>query len=351
MHPILKDRRSLSLYLFVWLALSVVLAALLAFPGKISITGAILFAMPLMLIYAFMSLSAWYVCRAFPLQTTNIVRLLGATAAAAILSSVAWACIGIGWANALEVIQPGLVPSEWLRESLPLLASAGVVLFLLASAVNYLITTFETARATERTALELRVLARESELKALRAQLDPHFLFNSLNSISALTATDPPSARAMTVKLAEFLRASMTYGALETITLEQEMSLVSRFLDIEKVRFGSRLTIDTKLDDSAKTCRIAPLLLQPIVENAVSHGIACLVNGGTIRVTGTCHGSRLHITVENPVDPGRRKNTGTGVGLENVRQRLHGLYGTDGRIDTADDATQFSASLSFPAVR
>jgi hypothetical protein len=84
MHPILKDRRSLSLYLFVWLALSVVLAALLAFPGKISITGAILFAMPLMLIYAFMSLSAWYVCRAFPLQSTNIVRLLGSTAAAAL---------------------------------------------------------------------------------------------------------------------------------------------------------------------------------------------------------------------------------------------------------------------------
>jgi len=349
MHPILKDRRSLFLYLLAWLALALMLSALLAIPGRASATAALAFTLPLMFLYAFMSLSAWYICRAFPLATTNIARLLLTNVIAALLSSSLWVAVGFGWVFVLESLQPGLALHAWHMESLPLLAAAGTLLFFLASTVHYLMATFEASRAAERTALELRVLAREAELKALRAQIDPHFLFNSLNSISALTATDPRSARTMTVKLAEFLRLSMQYGALETISLEQELSLVLRFLDIEKVRFGSRLMIDTDIDEAAKTCRIAPLLLQPLVENAVGHGIASMVDGGTIRVTGTCVDSQVRITIENPLEPGRRMNPGTGLGLENVRQRLRGLYGVRGRIDIVEEPARYAATVSLPA--
>ena len=350
MHPILKDRRFLSLYLLVWLVLAAMLAALLAFPGKISATGAFVFLLPLMLVYAFMSLSAWYVCRAFPINTTTTARLLFSNVLAAFCSSAVWVLAGYGWAIALDGMEPGLAPLVWHRESVPLLAAVGVILFLLAAAVSYLMETIDGSRAAERNALELQVLARDAELKALRAQIDPHFLFNSLNSISALTTTDPRSARIMTVKLAEFLRLSMNYGGLDTISLEQEMSIISRFLEIEKVRFGTRLMIETELDEMSKQCRVAPLLLQPLVENAVGHGIACLVDGGTIRLKGTKSGDRLCITIENPADPSRKKNTGTGIGIQNVRQRLKGLYGSEGRIDFVDAPTQFTATLNLPAL-
>lgn len=349
MHPILKDRRFLSLYLLVWLALAVMLGVLLALPGTATPTGVAVFILPMMLVYAFVSLSSWYVSRAFPLHPTNLFRLVVINVLAALLSCAFWVLAGFGWMLALESIAPGLVPQAWFVGSVPLLGASGVVLFLLASAIHYLLAALEASRVAEKNALELRVLARESELKALRAQIDPHFLFNSLNSVSALTATDPRSARTMTVKLAEFLRLSLSYGALDTISLEQELSLVSRFLDIEKVRFGGRLIVEQSVEDAARECKIAPLLLQPLVENAVGHGIACLVEGGTISVHGKVAGNRLQVTIVNPAEPGRRRNTGTGVGIDNVRRRLRGLYGAEGALTINEDPEKYTVTLSFPA--
>jgi hypothetical protein len=348
MHPILKDRRILSLYLIVWLALALMLAALIAIPGRTPGIGALALSVPLMFVYAFVSLSAWYLCRAFPLHETNIARLLVSNILAAVLSSALWVVAAAGWGAALEWMQPELGPPGWYRDAFPLLAVAGVVLFLLAVAVNYLMATFETSRLAERNTLELKVLTRDAQLKALRAQIDPHFLFNSLNSISALTASDPAAARTMTLKLADFLRLSMKYGVSDTISLEQEFTLVAQFLEIEKVRFGDRLLIQTAMEEDVRDCRVAPLLLQPLVENAVAHGIAGLVEGGAVRIRGGRTGNRLHITVENPVDPGRRRETGTGMGLDNVRQRLRGLYGAEGRIDVSEEALRFVVALSFP---
>ena len=348
MHPILKDRRILSLYLIVWLVLALMLAALLAIPGTIPGIGALALSLPLMLVYAFVSLSAWYVCRAFPLHATNIARLLAANIFAALLSSALWTLAADGWGLFLEWMQPDLGPTGWHREALPLLASAGVVLFLLAVTVNYLIATFETSRLAERNALELQVLARDAELKALRAQIHPHFLFNSLNSISALTAADPAAARTMTLMLAEFLRLSMTYGACDTISLEQEFSLVARFLEIEKVRFGNRLTVEMAMEEGVRDSRVAPLLLQPLAENAVGHGIAGLLEGGTVSIRGSRVANRLRLAVENPVEPGRRKDSGAGMGLDIVRQRLRTLYGTEGRIDITEEPRRFAAVVSFP---
>jgi hypothetical protein len=349
MHPILADRRILTLYLIVWFTLALLLAALLAVPGSVSGAGALALCIPLMVLYAFVSLSSWYLCRAFPLHRTNIARLLVTNILAAVLSSALWVLVATGWGAFLEWIQPSLGPPGWYREALPLLAGGGVVLFLLAVTVHYLIATFEQSRLAERNALELQVLARDAQLKALRAQIDPHFLFNSLNSISALTSTDPAAARTMTLLLAEFLRMSMSYGSCATITLEQEFTLAARFLEIEKVRFGERLAVHSEIDESARVCRVAPLLLQPLVENAVSHGIAGLLAGGTIHIRGARQGNRLHITVENPVEPDRGPSSGTGLGLENVRQRLRGLYGTEGRMDIAQDMNRFRVDVNFPA--
>ena len=348
MHPILKDGSTLALYLLVWIVLGLMCATLLAVPGKAPWSIALAFSLPMMLVYAFMSLSAWYICRAFPLEKTPVATLLTTLALASFLSSTLWSLVGLGWATALETLLPESVPRTWYKGEVPMVGATGVVLFLLAAAVTYLLATFELSRAAERRTLELKVLARDAELRALRAQIDPHFLYNSLNSISALTATNPAAAREMTVKLADFLRMSMDYGACESITFSQELTLTSRFLEIEKVRFGERLVIETAVDETTHQCRIAPLLLQPLVENAVNHGIAHLLGGGTIRLTARRMGSLLNITIENPVEPFRPKKPGTGVGVENVRQRLRRLYGSEGRVDVDENQQRFIASMSFP---
>jgi two-component system sensor histidine kinase AlgZ len=348
MHPILKDRRTLSLYLLAWLAPGMTLAALLATTAGASWVSAICFSLPAMTVYAFMSLSAWYVCRAFPLPGTDLAKILTSLLLAALLSSGLWLVACYGWAALLEWLEPGLAPYERYPASLPLLLSFGVGLFLIAAAVHYLIESLDSARRTERNALELQVLARDAELKALRAQIDPHFLFNSLNSISALTSADPAAARTMTLMLADFLRMSMNYGTLEMIRLEQELTLVRHFLEIEKVRFGNRLVVQTEAEEGTLSVRVPPLLLQPLAENAVNHGIARLPEGGRILLRTGIHGASVRLSIQNPVDPARAGPRGEGMGLRIVRQRLERIYNGAGSLDVHETGGTFVAVITLP---
>lgn len=351
MHPILKDRRTLSLYLLAWLAPGMTLAALLTTTAEASWGSALCFSLPAMTVYAFMSLSAWYVCRAFPLPGTDVAKILTSLLLAALLSSGLWLAACYGWAAALEWLEPGLAPGERYAAALPLLVSFGVGLFLIAAAVHYLIESLESARRTERTALELQVLARDAELKALRAQIDPHFLFNSLNSISALTSADPGGARTMTLMLADFLRMSMDYGALDMIRLEQELALVRHFLEIETVRFGNRLVVQTEAEEGTLAVEVPPLLLQPLAENAVNHGIARLPEGGQILLRTGFSGPSLRLSIQNPVDPARAGPRGEGMGLRIVRQRLERVYDGAGTLDVQENNGLFLAVITIPRRR
>ena len=165
---------------------------------------------------------------------------------------------------------PALAPvTVRFRAQTPFLFAVSVMLFLLVLSVHYVVLAFEAFRDAERQQLELKVLTRDAELRALRAQIDPHFLYNSLNSISALTGTDPAAARRMCLLLADFLRTTLRVSTQESITLAEELTLADRFLSIEQVRFGPRLQVERRIDETASQCRIPPLVLQPLLENAV----------------------------------------------------------------------------------
>ena len=161
------------------------------------------------------------------------------------------------------------------------------------------------------------MLAREAELRSLRAQIDPHFLFNSLHSISALTTADPPNARRMCLLLGDFLRQTLALGGADRITLSREVALIENSLAIERVRFGDRLTVAVDAGD-AGDCLVPPPLLQPLVENAVTHGIA-QARGRD----GQGHGRpRRRLAAgrgRQSLRSGSPKRGGTGVGLANVR--------------------------------
>jgi len=214
--------------------------------------------------------------------------------------------------------------------------------------MHYVIIGFERSNESERQTFELRLLAQDAELRALRAQIDPHFLFNSLNSISALTTNDPAKARTMTLMLADFFRKSLDLGARSNIPLNDELALISEFLTIEQVRFGARLKVEQDIKEECQKVMVPPLILQPLVENAVRHGIAHLVDGGTIRIHCERRGDRLVIQIENPIDLDRPRRKGSGLGLKNVRSRLDALYGNESRLDVEETNDYFQIKLSFP---
>jgi hypothetical protein len=351
MHPILSERGRLAFYLAVWLPVGAVLAALLGLSGRMPWAEAWALALPLAIVFGFVCLNAWYLCRALPLRSSPYARFFVTHAAAAAMASVFWLLAGRGWAELLQAAHPpflGIV--DRFLDQAPLLLAVGALLFLLAVAGQYLLIMFEASRAAEKRALEVRVLSREAELKVLRSQLQPHFLFNSLNSISALTRSDPEGARRMCLLLAEFLRNSLRLGAREAIPLSEELALAEGFLAVEKVRFGSRLAVERRIEEGCGDCLVPPLLLQPLVENAVSHGIAGVVEGGTVRIEARRRAERLDLLVENPRDPTVSGRSGTGVGLDNVRRRLEALYGTDARLDIGNEGPTFRVELDLPAV-
>ncbi len=347
MHPILADRRWLGLYLAGWLPVAALLTTLLALSGSTWAEAAAV-AVPLVPPFAFACLSSWYLCLALPLRGSSLTRLLGTQAAAGAVSASLWMFAAQGWAALLSGTFPGV--DERLARQTPVLLAVGTLLYLLAAALHYVLVALDEQRSAEQRALEVKVLAREAELTALRAQLQPHFLFNSLNSISALTTVDAEGARRMCLLLADFLRRSLGLGSRSSIPLADELSLVASFLAVEKVRFGDRVRFDERIDDETRPCLIPPLLLQPLVENAVSHGIAHVLGGGVIVLEARKRGERLEIAVTNPCDPERPRKGGHGVGLANVRRRLEALYGREGTVRIADGPTEFRVDLSLPAV-
>ena len=193
------------------------------------------------------------------------------------------------------------------------------------------------------------MLAREAELHSLRTQLDPHFLFNSLSSVSALVTSDPKQARQMCGRLASFFRRTLDLGAKSLVSLADEIELVQDYLAIEKVRFGDRLGCEIRVEDKAEDHQLPPLILQPLVENAVRHGIGHVLEGGTVTVRATLEQGGLRIDIGNPCDAERPASRGAGVGLQNVRRRLQAVFGSESRVLAQDHGDRFEVTLRLPA--
>jgi two-component system, LytTR family, sensor histidine kinase AlgZ len=345
MHPILTDRRRLALYLIAWSVLATSIALLALEPGELRVSTAALRTIPPTFVFAFLCLAAWYPVRALPLRRARIAGVLAAHLVAALVIGGLWLLLMRSWgavlAEFLETVPASAEPTAFF--------AMGVLLYLLSVAVHYLLVEFEQARQIEKRELEVTILARDAELKLLKAQLDPHFLFNSLNSISSLCGSSPSSARTLTTLLADYLRKSLRVGVAESITLSEELELLSSYIAIERIRFGPRLELEQDIDESVRQCRVPPLFLQPLVENAVTHGIAQLVEGGTVVVTARRDGEGIRLSVENPCDPDRPRRTGAGTGLANARRRAELFYDHRARMDIVDEETRHRVSLLVPA--
>jgi LytS/YehU family sensor histidine kinase len=153
----------------------------------------------------------------------------------------------------------------------------------------------------------------------------------------------------MCILLAEFLRMTLGLGEKSSVPLSEELSLLHRYLAIEKVRFGARLRMQEEIQEESRSIQLPPLLLQPLVENAVTHGIANLPDGGVVRLSGQSHNGRVSLAVENTFDPESAPMRNDGVGLKNVRNRLEARYGKEANMRVSAEDGKFRVELSFPS--
>jgi len=295
------------------------------------------------------SLPAWYSCRISPLQRTPVWRLLTTHLVAAQVLSFLWLGVGKLIARALSYVPSLQGIDARFDQRTTIVYAAGCVFYLLAVSFHYVSLAQDASREFETRAMETSIQAREAELKALKAQINPHFLFNSLNSISALTSIDPSRARDMCVLLGDFLRLTLGLGEKTSVRFSEELDLLQKYMAIEKVRFGERLRMHEEIQEESKICLLPPLLLQPLVENAVKHGIAGLPEGGEIRLAVERQNGRLAILVENSWDPEAPPRRAGGLGLKNVQKRLEARYGKDASLRVDTEGELFRVSLSLPA--
>ena len=347
MHPIFEHRSRLLSYLGVWVIFGLLLTVVFVFGGGAPVEWSLEFAVPVAIVLGLQSLSFWYVVQATPPGNTPVLRLAVIWTLAGSVSLVVW--IGLSYAWAMWLLPDGQHYSG-SASMLPLLIFAGAIGISLAVLGHYLAGAFQRSRNAERRALELQVLAREAELRSLRAQLDPHFLFNSLNSVAALIGNDTAAARQMCFLMAQFFRKSLTLARQQAIPLSEEVSLAETFLAIEKVRFGERLRTHFDIADDVKDVSVPPLMLQPLVENAVHHGVAHMLEGGEVCVQARRREGFLELVVANPCDPDRPPSRSTGVGLVNVRSRVETLCGHRASVDVDASDTAFRVSILLPAV-
>lgn len=246
-----------------------------------------------------------------------------------------------------------LIPS-WQQDLAPQVSGAligytiNTLIMLVLWTVLYLfISESRRRRHAELAYWQSQTALRESELHFLRSQINSHFLFNALNNLRALIREDPELSRQRLTQLSSLLRAILQVDNEKLVSVEEEVSIVRGYLDLERLQFEHRLQVQWHIDDHALNAKLPPLLLQTLVENAVRHGVARRANGGSIAI----HIERkpeLYIRIENPLPEHEAASDGQGIGLKNTRQRLQHLYGERAKLNMHVAQQQMHTELEIP---
>ena len=195
---------------------------------------------------------------------------------------------------------------------------------------------------------KLETLLKETELNALKSQINPHFIFNSLNSVSSLTITSPEKAQEMVIKLSDFLRYSLGNNNDQFSSLSEELNNISLYLEIEKVRFGDRLDINNIISDAANNAKVPTLILQPLYENAIKYGLYETFDKVEIETKANLQDKVLSVTISNSFDPSSVVKKGKGIGLQNIQERLKIHFGSDKLLIIKTEGNRFIATIEIP---
>ena len=346
-HPIFTNSTRLIVWWLVWLflVLGQSLMFYLAYGSFMSIS--ILDSLISLIVYSGIALSLWYPFSYFNSGDTKPLNLISNLV---ILGAI---CVTL-WLLINRFVMSTLIPDQnnymlfWTK-TLPYRIGTGVFLYGLIILTYYLFVSLTNLSEKKSKEARLESLVRETELKMLRSQINPHFLFNSLNSISSLTITNPERAREMVVKLSEFMRYALSRKDELPVSIKNELENLRLYLDIEKVRFGDKLRTEEEIDADCLDLKIPVMLLQPLYENAVKHGVYESTESVSIKTRARIVDGFLEIIIANDFDPSPSQRKGTGTGLLNVARRLELFYGNKASIKSTKENGVYTVTLYIPA--
>jgi two-component system, LytTR family, sensor kinase len=346
-HPVLQDRVRLIIWWLIWLFLATGQTLLFYYGYGSFINISIIDSLVSLLIYSGIGLSLWYPFRYFNTGETRPTTLISNLVISGAIAVALWA-FGTKYIMLLVLPEQNNYQAYW-EATFPFRIGTGVFIYGLIILLYYLF--ISLTNLSEKNAKEARLesLVKETELKMLRSQINPHFLFNSLNSVSSLTITDPEKARDMIIKLSEFMRYALSKKDEQPVSLKSELENLMLYLDIEKVRFGDRLSTEENIEEKCLDTKMPVMLLQPLYENAVKHGVYESTERVSITTQAKSIDEHIEITISNNYDPTPSSKRGTGTGLQNVARRLELFYGNKASIKTMKENGIYTVILYIPA--
>ncbi|MDR0713731.1 MAG: histidine kinase [Bacteroidales bacterium] len=343
-NPILQSAGSRLLYLLIWTIITCIDVIILSTKIDLPIEYALLETLVFNILFAFCILPLWYPVRfsGWEHQTW----LFNLTAHFALVCIYLAVCLLTGYLIVLSVASDRqyadhLCSFVWIK------ISRGALTYLITLLIYYLYVYLNQLKEKTSNEIRLNNLLKDGELNLLKSQINPHFLFNSLNSVSSLIVTHPEKAQQMLVALSEYLRYAVLSTHRVYSRIEEEMENIHRYLSIEKLRFGDKLVYNAMIAPEALKATVPAMLLQPLFENAVKHGIYESLETVCITITVSCEGQDLRIVISNDYDGHPSVQKGSGTGLQNVRERLRLLYDTAANMHVKMENGKFTVTLDI----
>ena len=343
-NPVIQKRRYTLIYLIVWTALTLTHSLFLYYYYDLPAYVAILDGLVYNGIYLLLGIGIWFIVNYNPFDLKSLLNLILAHFLSALFILGVWMSV----AGLITGILFGEIKlSEPYSELVPIRIILGIMFYILTAMIYYLMIYNQNFK--ERVEYEANIEAKykEAELNTLKAQINPHFIFNSLNSISSLTISDPVIAQEMIVKLSEFFRMTLKKDNTQFALLSEEIKYSRLYFEIEKIRFQEKLKYVIECDDNYDTFKIPHLILQPLLENAIKHGVQESINEVEVKLKCKKEDQYVILILSNQFDPDSRFE-GQGIGHKNIRERLRLIYGRSDLLDIQIIDNQYTAILKIP---
>ncbi len=345
-NPIIGNTRNFYFYLLFWLIITLISFLLLNLALNTETVTAVTDSFVFNLILCGLGLSFWYSTRYISFEDTSFYMILFNHFIGAVFVSALW--LAAGYLVMTVVLGFGVDYRTFFMTTLPWRFLIGILIYFVITSFYYLIIYYSGFQERKLHEAELKNLVTQAELKSLKFQINPHFVFNSLNSMSALTTIDPEKARGMILKLAEFLRYTLANNDQQKNKLKEELKNIKLYLEIEKIRFEDKFDYTEEVSAECLEAEVPNMLLQPLFENAIKHAVYESLDMVKVRLKCGSENGYLKIEIENTYDPETKSKKGTGVGLKNIQDRLKLIYHQENLMQVVKDDGIFRVILFVP---
>jgi sensor histidine kinase YesM len=344
-NPILSSPKNFFLYLIFSFVLVFVYFNLVIYDYKISFNVAIVDLIIFNLLLTGVGLSFWFSAKYLSIENQKISKIVISHLIEFALTTIIWLVIGyfLTYTLTTDKIEYDSFFISTLKERIVI----GFLHYFLLTAFYYIVIYYSNFQEKIIKEKELKNLVTEAELKSLKFQINPHFVFNALNSMSALTEIDPKKAKQMIIKLADFLRYTLANNDKQKNPLSEELRNIKLYLDIEKIRFEDKFEYVEEVSEVCNNIEIPSMILQPLFENAIKHAVYETLGKVTIKLKCEPIENFLKISLTNNFE-GESNKKGTGVGLKNIRERLSLIYNQDNLLEVKKENGTFTVNIFIP---